>query len=300
MSLFLRVVAYVRPYWRHLVISTVCTILFTLLSGATVWLLTPLMKTVFIPDEAASPSREVVETVRPTVVEELPGYTLKLAELKDSLKTWTYSLLIGKSKLESLKRLCLAILLVIFLKNLFYYLQAYFMVFLKQGVIKDVRNELFRHLQSLSLHYFHGKKVGRLISRVINDTVTLNETVNVSFSILIQDPLLVVVYLAIVVLINWKLTLVVLTVLPISLFVISKIGRKLRKYSFRSLEKMGNITSILQETISGIRVVKGFGMEKAEIGKFDLYRGRASRESRLDRVRDHRYFPHIHPHIRRR
>ncbi|KPL18239.1 MAG: hypothetical protein AMJ92_08895 [candidate division Zixibacteria bacterium SM23_81] len=268
MNLFLRVVAYVRPYWRHLVISIVCTVLFTLLSGATVWLLTPLMKTVFVPDKATSPSREAIETVHSTVAENLSSHTLKLAKLKDSLKTWTYSLLIGKSKLESLKRLCLAILMVIFLKNLFYYLQAYFMAFLKQGVIKDVRNELFRHLQSLSLHYFHGKKVGRLISRVINDTVTLNETVNVSFSVLIQDPLLVVVYLAIVVLINWKLTLVVLAVLPISLYIISKIGRKLRKYSFRSLEKMGNITSILQETISGIRVVKGFGMEKAEIGKF--------------------------------
>jgi len=85
---------------------------------------------------------------------------------------------------------------------------------------------------------------------------------------------LILVYLTIVILINWKLTLVVLAVLPFSLLVISKIGRKLRKYSIRSLEKMGNITSILQENLSGIRVVKAFGMEKMEISKFTSETGR--------------------------
>jgi len=268
MNLFLRVVTYIRPYWKHLAISIVCTILFTAFSGATVWLLTPLMKTVFVSEKVA-PAEEVADGhVQESVGERLSDGNPGLARLKNLLKTQTYNLLTGKSKLDSLKRLCLAILVVIFVKNLFFYLQAYFMAFLKEGVIRDVRNTLFQHLQSLSLHYFHGKKTGQLISRVINDTVTLNETVNVSFSTLIRDPLLILVYLTIVILINWKLTLLVLAVLPFSLYIITKIGRKLRKYSVRSLEKMGDITSILQETLSGIRVVKAFGMEEREISKF--------------------------------
>jgi subfamily B ATP-binding cassette protein MsbA len=268
MRLFLRVLAYIRPYWRHLAISIVCTVLFTLFSGATVWMLTPLMKTVFLSEQADSPARGLEDGAEETAVESLSEPDIGLAKLKSLMKARTYALMAGRNKLDTLKRLCVAILLVIFLKNLFFYLQAYFMAFLKQGVIKDVRDALFRHLQSLSLHYFHGKKTGQLISRVTNDTLTLNETISLSFSTLIKDPLLILVYLAIVILINWKLTLVVLTVLPFSLFIISKIGQKLRKYSARSLEKMGDITSILLETFTGIRVVKAFSMEKVEIGRF--------------------------------
>jgi subfamily B ATP-binding cassette protein MsbA len=274
MSLFLRVAAYIRPYWKHLSVAVICTILFTVFSGATVWLLTPLMKTVFTSDVVTTTNEGVDESSPESTIEGLSGQAPGLARLKDLFQARTYSLLIGKSKLDSLKRLCFAILLIIFLKNLFFYLQAYFMAFLKQGIVKDVRDALFRHLQSLSLHYFHGRRTGQLISRVTNDTVALQDTINVSFSTLIRDPLLILVYLTIVILINWKLTLVVLAVLPFSLLVISKIGRKLRKYSVRSLEKMGNITSILQETFSGIRVVKAFGMEKVEISKFTSETGR--------------------------
>lgn len=261
MSLFLRVVAYIKPYWKHLVISILCTFLFTILSGATVWLLTPLMRTVFLAQEVSTPSQTKKAETADSALGNLTG-------LKTVIKAKTYTLFAGKDRLDTLKRLCISILLVIFLKALFFYLQAYFMVFVKQGIIKDFRDTLFQHLQSLSLHFFHGRKTGQLISRVTNDTVRLNATVNVSFSNLIRDPLLVLVYLAIVVLINWKLTLLVLAILPFSLHIISKIGRKLRKYSVRSLEKLGDITSILQETLSGIRVVKAFGMERVEIEKF--------------------------------
>jgi subfamily B ATP-binding cassette protein MsbA len=267
MSLFLRVVAYIKPYWKHLVISILCTFLFTLLSGATVWLLTPLMKTVFLAGEVSTGSEALKAKATDSALE-------SLARLKTYVKSKTYALFAGQNRLDSLKRLCIAILLVIFLKALFFYLQAYFMVFVKQGIIKDFRDTLFQHLQSLSLHFYHGKKTGQLMSRVTNDTVTLNATINVSFSNLIRDPLLVLIYLAIVVLINWKLTLLVLAVLPFSLYIISKIGHKLRKYSVRSLEKMGDITSILQETLSGIRVVKAFGMEKVETQKFRRETGR--------------------------
>jgi len=265
MRLFLRVAAYVKPYWRHLFISVICTMLFTILSGASVWILMPLMRTVFVAEDVSSPAagEEVQKSVQ-----SLADESLGLSELKTRLKDRTNQLLAGRNKLDSLKRLCWTILVVIFLRNLFFYLQAYFMAFIKQGIVKDVRDALFEHLQSLSLHYFHGKKTGQLISRVTNDTVTLNETINVSFSTLIRDPLLVLVYLGIVILINWKLTLVVLAVMPFSVYIIGKIGKKLRQYSVRFLEKMGDITSILQETISGIRVVKAFGMERVEIGKF--------------------------------
>jgi len=282
MQLFWRVLVYIRPYWKHLLVSVLCTVMFTALSGATVWLLTPLMRTVFLAQKSSPESSLEAETVSQEL--EITGKSLNLSRLKDQIRSWTADIFAGKDQSDSLKRLCLAILLVILLRNLFSYFQAYFITYLKEGVIRDVRNNLFAHLQFLSLHYYHGKRAGQLISRVINDTVTLNETVNISFSVLIRDPLLVLVYLFIVLLINWQLTLMIMAVLPLSLYIVTRIGRKLRTYSTRSLEKLSNITSILQETFSGIRVVKAFGMEKVEIDKFTRETNRYFR-TMLKRVR---------------
>ena len=283
MHLFRRVLSYIRPYWKHLLISILCTVLFTAFSGATVWLLTPLMRTVFLTQESA-PEISDAEKEMGSAEVEITGRSLNLSYLKAQIRSWTAALFAGKDQLDSLKRLCLAILLIILLRNMFSYFQAYFITYLKEGVIRDVRNDLFAHLQYLSLHYFHGKRSGQLISRVINDTVTLNETVNISFSVLIRDPLLVFIYLFIVILINWQLTLIIMAVLPLSLYIVTRIGRKLRTYSTRSLEKLSNITSILQETFSGIRVVKAFGMEKVEIDKFRRETNRYFR-TMLKRVR---------------
>jgi len=278
-----RVFSYIRPYWKHLIISILCTVMFTALSGASVWLLTPLMRTVFLSQE--TDLRGAPDGAGPASGElEITGKSLDLSSLRERIQSRTYALFAGKSPLDTLKRLCLAILLVILLRNLFSYFQAYFITFLKEGIIRDVRNQLFSHLQFLSLHYYHGKRSGQLISRVINDTVTLNETVNISFSVLIRDPLMVLIYLFIVVLINWRLTLVIMAVLPLSLYIVTRIGRKLRTYSTRSLEKLSNITSILQETFSGIRIVKAFGMEPVEIGKFQRETDRYFR-TMLKRVR---------------
>ncbi len=282
MRLFWRVLSYIRPYWKHLLVSVLCTVMFTALSGATVWLLTPLMRTVFLAQKSGPESSLQAETVSQEL--DISGKSLNLSRLKDQIRSLTATLFAGRNQLDSLKRLCLAILLVILLRNLFSYLQAYFITYLKEGVIRDVRNNLFAHLQFLSLHYYHGKRSGQLISRVINDTVTLNETVNISFSVLIRDPLLVFIYLFIVMLINWQLTLMIMAVLPLSLYIVTRIGRKLRTYSTRSLEKLSNITSILQETFSGIRVVKAFGMEKVEIDKFQRETNRYFR-TMLKRVR---------------
>lgn len=256
MRLYLRVLGYLRPYWRHIVVSILCTVLFALFSAAMVWLVAPTVKTIFMtPDE-------------PQTLKEMPLQTDFLSGLRVQIKEKAYSLIMGRTKLATLKRLCLLILIVVFLKNLFFYLQAYFIAFVQQGFIRDIRNKLYEHLHRLSLAYFHQQRTGQLISRVTNDTQVLNNTVSISFSSMIQNPFLILIYLATVIIINWRLTLLVLLVAPLVLLVIAKVGRKLRKYSARSQARMADVTSILQETISGIRVVKAFSMERFEIGKF--------------------------------
>lgn len=214
------------------------------------------MKTIFL------------DSSKPQTLKKAPLQTGYLSGFKDQIKGKAYSLVMGKTKFATLKRLCLLIIIVVLLKNLFFYLQAYFIAFVQQGFIRDIRNRLYEHLHCLSLAYFHQQRTGKLISRITNDTLVLNNSVSMSFSSMIENPFLILIYLATVIIINWRLTLLVLLVAPLVLLVVAKVGRKLRKYSTRSQARMADVTSILQETISGIRVVKAFSMERFEIGKF--------------------------------
>ncbi|HDN67690.1 MAG TPA: ABC transporter ATP-binding protein [Firmicutes bacterium] len=188
--------------------------------------------------------------------------------LKLKLESKTNQLIRGKTKRQTLKHLCLVLALAVFLKNLFGYLHAYLIVHVEEGVARDFRNNLYEHFQNLPLSYFDKNRAGVLISRVTNDVGVLNRSLRVVFTTLVQDLLLVFLYLGILLVLSWRLTLFVIAVLPVTLWIIAKIGLKLRKYSARAQGRMADITSVLQETISGIRVMKAFAMERFEIAKF--------------------------------
>jgi len=172
------------------------------------------------------------------------------------------------SKTASLRRIVIVFFLLFLFKNIFGYAQAFTMAYIERRVMKDIRDDLFSHFQRLPLSYFHKRRAGQLISRVTNDVEVANKGINVSFTNLSRDPILIMMYLGMALVISWKLTIIAFTVLPLSMVVIVRIGKKLRKYSARQQEKMAVLTSILQETVSGIRVVKAFAMEKFEIDRF--------------------------------
>ncbi len=260
MKVFFRLLTYVKKYWKHLTISTICTIFFSLFSGASIYLSIPLLETLFSSSGA---------TISQTSQESSPQETQTwLAKAFKSIQTSVQSLVFSEDKSESLLRICIIILLAFFFKNVFGYLQAYALAHVEQGVIKDLRDDIYRHLHQLSLGYFTNERTGNLISRVTNDVGVLQGSVAASFLNLIREPLLIAVFLAIAVSISWKLTLLSFVVLPFSLYVIGRIGMKLRKESGIVQRKIADITSVLQETISGVKVVKAFGMEEFENRKF--------------------------------
>ena len=245
--------------------SILSIILFSFLSGALVWMVSPLTGTLFSLEGYSQTSlTESLDKSKSVEKDLVPG----LVSLKENLKNKVNQLIIGKTKYDTLKNLCVVIILVMLLKNIFGYMHSYFMAFVQQSVTRDLRKELYTHYQNLSLNYFHKTRTGQLISRVTNDVLVLNEAIDIAFARLIKEPLLVVIFLVFILIISWKLTLLAMIVLPISLFAITNIGRHLRRYSTRTQERMADINSILEETISGIRIVKGFAKEKFEIGKF--------------------------------
>ena len=263
MRLYFRVVGYVKPYWYYMAGAIACMMVFAVMSSITVWIALPLLQTLFgqEPTQATAMLQESAPTAR---LEETTG----LIGLREILKERTNDFIVRETKTETLQRLCVIIFVVLVLKNLSSYLQAYLMAFAENGVIRDLRNGLYTHLHRLSLSYFHQERTGELISRVTYDVMLINGTVSAAFGTLVKEPLLVIVHLAIIIILSWQLTLASFILLPFSVLVIATVGKRLRRSSTVSQESMADLTSTLQETVAGIRVVKAFSMERFEIAKF--------------------------------
>lgn len=194
--------------------------------------------------------------------------TLGVSGIVEHVKRSFQSYVLSGSLTEVLLKVSLIIFTAFLLKNIFGYLQSYFMTYAEEGVIKDLREALYRHLHDLPLAYFTNERTGDLISRITNDVSLVNGGISAGFVTLIREPLLMIVFLTLAFSLSWKLTLLSLVVFPFSLSIIGWIALKLHKERGISQERLADITSVLQETISGVKVVKAFGMEEFENKKF--------------------------------
>lgn len=283
MRLFLRLIGYVKPYWRRLLAALVCMAVFAILSGATLGMILPFVNVLFEEhrlvegETAAAPAGRAGELLGDASA--VAGDVTSMADdaavggtsiggLKERLREDILGLFESETPTRALAKICVALLVVFFVKGIFGYLQTFLMITVEQRVIRDLRDELFTRLSGLSLSFFHGRRTGQLISRITNDVNLVRSALVATFANLFRESFLVVLYLGVAIWISWRLALITFLVLPPIVLLIGKVGARLRKRSARIQEKMADITSTLQETISGIRVVKAFGMETYERGRF--------------------------------
>jgi len=226
---------------------------YAIFSSVSIWMVGPLFNLIFYPQEN-------IEQVAPaTITETLVADDISIAtDLKTKMRQYVDSFIVHETVIGTLLRLCVAILGIFFIKNLAYYVNLYMMSLIEQSVVRDIRNELYESIANLSLDYFNKARVGTLISRVTNDVGIINTALAATFINLIKDPLLLVFYLFIVFVISWKLTIIALLVSLTTVFIINRIGKILRKQALISQIKMASIVSVIQETISAMRVVKAF------------------------------------------
>ena len=254
-STYLRLLKFVKPYKKSLAGSVLSTIFCTIFSGASIILTIPMLNTLFnlggMQVQSVTPATGLVARMKTDAV--------------NAFNTYVF----GASKSEALLKICIIIVISFFLKNVFGYLQSYLMAFVEQGFMRDIRNSLYRKLQELSIGYFTNEKTGTLISRITNDVTVINTGISASFVTLIREPLTILVYLSIALSLSWRLTLIAFVVIPFALLFISRIGIILYRESDLSQRRMADITSVLQETISGMKIVRAFGMEDFEIRKFE-------------------------------
>ena len=149
------------------------------------------------------------------------------------------------------------------------WLANYFMVPIRTGVLRDLRKQLYDKILSLPMGYFTEARRGDVISRMTNDVNEVEASIMSALDILFKDPIMILVYLVTLFVISWQLTLFVLLLMPVSVFLIGRIGRSLKRASARGQEQNAEILSAIDETLLGLRVVKGFNAQPKLRDRFE-------------------------------
>ena len=239
------------------------TILFAILNGVSVYLTIPLLDTLF--QESATKQTKVETSSIEKTSNILPDW---INSAKEDLVRSFNDFVFSGDKPEVLIKICLLILFAFLFKNIFGYLQGYFMAFVEYASMKDLRDDAYKHLHKLPIGYFKSERVGNIISRFTNDVNIIQLSISTTFSNLIKEPLTIIVFLGIAISISWQLSLFAFIIVPIASLIIAWIGNKLKKQTRILQTKLADITSVLQETISGVKIVKAFGMEHFENQRF--------------------------------
>ena len=186
----------------------------------------------------------------------------------ENIKYFLSDIIIRQGKLAALIYICVTIIISVFLKNIFLYLSYYVLAPMRNGVMTRLRADLYNKILVLPIGYFTEQKKGDLMSRMSNDANEVEWSVMSTLEAIIKEPLNIIFYLALMIAISPKLSLMLLIFLPLMAFIIGRVSRSLKKQSTTAQEKNGLALSILDETLGGIRVIKAFTAEKLLQGKF--------------------------------
>ena len=197
------------------------------------------------------------------------SFTFSTSSIKDHFYYEINNIIESGETIDALLFICILILITFFFRNLFRYLSLFYLTPIRNGVVHDLRSTLHEKVISLPLGFFTEKRRGDITSRMTTDLVEIEWSIMSSLEMIFRDPLQIIIYLITLMVISPTLTLFVIVLFPITGFLIAKVGKSLKKSSEKSQEKMGDILSVLDENISGLRVVKLFNAEKDVHQKFD-------------------------------
>ena len=173
-----------------------------------------------------------------------------------------------KKNAAMLKWIPIAVVAIYMLKGLCSYVQTILMNFIGQRVVADIRNRLYQVIQTQSMSFFTKNQTGILMSRITNDVNSMQGAVSEAVTSLLKDSFTLICLMFVIFYRDWQLALVAMVIFPVTIYPIATFGRKIRKLATRTQVTMGSLTTLLQETISGARIVKAFGREDYESSRF--------------------------------
>lgn len=253
MKKYSRIFKYLSPLKGKIALYTLFTILSVAFSIVSLGMLVPFLDLLFNPDKK---------------VYQLPTGGFSASTLLQTLSYYITKMIDAHSRLYALGGICVVIIVSIFLKNLFLYLTYYILGPVRNEIVTRLRNEMYNKILSLPIGFFTEKRKGDLISRMTNDINEIEYSVIGTMEGLIKDPINILFILFSLVFLSPQLSLFLLIFLPLTGFIIGRVSRSLKKQSNAAAIKYGESMSILDETLSGLRVIKAFNAESLLQNRF--------------------------------
>lgn len=245
---------YAGPYWGYASLNVLFNVLAVLFSLVSFALFIPILQMLFnqIPIPKAAP----------------PLDWMKFNSLQENFYFLCGKMihLYGNSRI--LVYIGIIIIILFFFKNFFRYMAMYFLAVVRNGVVRDLRNGLYKKILILPLSYYNEQRKGDIIARMTNDVQEVEWSIMSSLEMAFRDPITMVAYLVFMFVISPSLSIFVLVLLPVSALIIGRIGKSLKRTSDKSQKKMGFILSMIEETISGLRIIKAFNAIKFADNRF--------------------------------
>ena len=216
----------------------------------------------------ASLINNILSDFNKLVTEQAQFESSSFLTLNEKLKYWTNGLILRDTAKETLKMLCVSILIIFLLKNVFLYIKNITLTVVQFRLITELRDKLYIQFHKLSLSFFDKQKSGELTSIVVNDVGNMRQALTTGFQRIFVEPINIMAFTSLLFIINWKLAAIAITIIPLAGFVIVNISRSIRRKSRRTAAKIAGITNIITETLTSMRVVKAFAMEDYEIDRY--------------------------------
>lgn len=247
---------FIIPYKRYGILNIICNVFYALFSTLAMVSLMPMINVLFGETEKVFSKPEYQG------IKEIKSYA------EDSLN---YLITTSSESYGPQRALLYMIFIIIglfLLKNIFNYLALYFITFLRNGVLKDIRNEIYDKVLHLPISYYSEKKKGDIIARISNDVAEVKNSLLAVLELIVKEPLTILFAIITMFIISFKLTIFVFIFIPISGFIISRIGKSLKRKSANVQREQGIFLSTLEETLGGLKVIKGYNAEKRFNEKF--------------------------------
>lgn len=180
-------------------------------------------------------------------------------------------IIVEKGEIDALLFISILVIILFFLKNVFRYFAMFFLARVRNGVVRDLRDQIFYKILILPLAYFTEQRKGDIISRMTADVQEIEWSIMSSLEMIFREPITLIAFIVTLFLISPVLTLFAIVLLPVTGFLIAQIGKSLKRTSRKGQKKMGGLLSIIEETISGLRIIKAFNAIKSINNKFQEY-----------------------------
>ena len=254
MDFFFKILRYIRSYLSYVFLNIGSNIISVIFSLFSLTMIIPFLGILF-------GTQEKVYQAKPL--------SLNAASIKENFYLFLSTTIDNKGNVEALLLICVIVLIMFFIKNLFRYLALFFLTPIRNGVIHDIRMDLHKRILALDLAFIGSKRKGDLTSRLTSDLVEIEWSIMGGLEMFFKDPISIILYLSTLIFISPQLTVFVIILFPIAGILIGYIGKSLKNSSKKGQDKLAYIMSIIDENIFGLRIIKTFNAENFINSKFE-------------------------------